>query len=114
MGKTIKLQIDLGCHQAYYQRQEGCMKADRIDKLPGQPEVGFDHYAGYVTVDAEAGRALFDYFAESPYNRSSKPLVLWLKCSMEGPDARPWDMEPWKNLDRFGSTCKNMDSLSAC
>ncbi|XP_076940259.1 serine carboxypeptidase 1-like [Bidens hawaiensis] len=68
--------------------QEGSMEADRIDKLPGQPEVDFNQYAGYVTVDAEAGRALFYYFAESPYNSSSKPLVLWLNggpgCSSLG------------------------------
>ncbi|KAI3785499.1 hypothetical protein L1987_44618 [Smallanthus sonchifolius] len=68
--------------------QEGSMEADRIDKLPVQPEVDFDHYAGYVTVDAEAGRALFYYFAESPQNSSTKPLVLWLNggpgCSSFG------------------------------
>ncbi|XP_076918484.1 serine carboxypeptidase 1-like [Bidens hawaiensis] len=68
--------------------QEGSMEADRIDKLPGQPEVDFNHYAGYVTVDAEAGRALFYYFAESPHSSSSKPLVLWLNggpgCSSLG------------------------------
>lgn len=64
--------------RVYIVPQQGSMEADRIDKLPGQPEVDFDHYAGYVTVDAEAGRALFYYFAESPHNSSTKPLVLWL------------------------------------
>ncbi|KAK1433516.1 hypothetical protein QVD17_10427 [Tagetes erecta] len=68
--------------------QEGSMEADRIDKLPGQPEADFEHYAGYVTVDSEAGRALFYYFAESPQNSSTKPLVLWLNggpgCSSFG------------------------------
>ncbi|XP_076904593.1 serine carboxypeptidase 1-like [Bidens hawaiensis] len=68
--------------------QQGSMKADRIDKLPGQPEVNFEHYAGYVTVDPDAGRALFYYFAESPDNSSTKPLVLWLNggpgCSSFG------------------------------
>ncbi|KAK9074438.1 hypothetical protein SSX86_007036 [Deinandra increscens subsp. villosa] len=72
----------------YIVPQEGSMEADMIDKLPGQPEVDFDHYAGYVTVDAEAGRALFYYFAESPQNSSTKPLVLWLNggpgCSSFG------------------------------
>ncbi|KAM0032752.1 putative carboxypeptidase D [Helianthus debilis subsp. tardiflorus] len=58
--------------------QEGSLAADRIDKLPGQPVADFEQYAGYVTVDAEAGRALFYYFAESPQNSSTKPLVLWL------------------------------------
>jgi serine carboxypeptidase-like clade II len=59
--------------------QEGLMQADKIDKLPGQPYgVNFDQYSGYVTVDHEAGRELFYYFVESPYNSSTKPLVLWL------------------------------------
>ncbi|KAI3758979.1 hypothetical protein L6452_06552 [Arctium lappa] len=68
--------------------QEGSQEADRIDRLPGQPEVDFDQYAGYVTVDPHAGRALFYYFAESPQNSSTKPLVLWLNggpgCSSFG------------------------------
>ncbi|PWA44485.1 Peptidase S10, serine carboxypeptidase [Artemisia annua] len=72
----------------YIVPQEGSREADMIDKLPGQPEVDFDQYAGYVTVDAEAGRALFYYLAESPQNSSTKPLVLWLNggpgCSSFG------------------------------
>lgn len=59
--------------------QEGMMEADKIQTLPGQPEgVDFDQYAGYLTVDAKAGRALFYYFVESPQSSSTKPLVLWL------------------------------------
>ncbi|XP_076912639.1 serine carboxypeptidase 1-like [Bidens hawaiensis] len=68
--------------------QQGSMEADRIHKLPGQPDVDFEHYAGYITVDPDAGRALFYYFAESPTNFSTKPLVLWLNggpgCSSFG------------------------------
>ncbi|MBA0674672.1 hypothetical protein Goari_016255, partial [Gossypium aridum] len=52
---------------------------DKIGALPGQPNgVDFNHYSGYVTVDSKAGRALFYYFAESPNNSSTNPLVLWL------------------------------------
>ncbi|KAH9692625.1 Carboxypeptidase [Citrus sinensis] len=69
--------------------QEGMMEADKIKTLPGQPEgVDFDQYAGYLTVDPKAGRALFYYFVESPQSSSSKPLVLWLNggpgCSSLG------------------------------
>ncbi|KAL7606256.1 hypothetical protein Lser_V15G18896 [Lactuca serriola] len=68
--------------------QQGSKEEDMIDKLPGQPQVDFDHYSGYVTVDSKAGRALFYYFAESPHNSSTKPLVLWLNggpgCSSFG------------------------------
>lgn len=63
----------------YISPQDGTMKDDKIDVLPGQPEgVDFDQYSGYVTVDPTAGRALFYYFVESPENSSTKPLVLWL------------------------------------
>lgn len=59
--------------------QDGQKEKDKIESLPGQPPgVEFDQYSGYVTVDHEAGRALFYYFVEAPLNSSSKPLVLWL------------------------------------
>lgn len=51
---------------------------DRIVRLPGQPQVGFQHYSGYVTVDEKKQRALFYYFAEAEIQPASKPLVLWL------------------------------------
>nr|XP_019710268.1 serine carboxypeptidase II-3 isoform X2 [Elaeis guineensis] len=70
--------------------QKGLKESDKISKLPGQPEgIDFDQYGGYVTVDAEAGRALFYYFTEAVSDDpSSKPLVLWLNggpgCSSLG------------------------------
>jgi serine carboxypeptidase-like clade 2 len=61
------------------EQQLRLMKADKVKALPGQPKgVNFDQYAGYVSVDAKAGRELFYYFVESPLNSSIKPLVLWL------------------------------------
>ncbi|KAK7401235.1 hypothetical protein VNO78_12565 [Psophocarpus tetragonolobus] len=74
---------------AYVATQEGLRQVDKIATLPGQPKgVNFDQYAGYVTVDPKAGRSLFYYFVESPYNSSAKPLVLWLNggpgCSSLG------------------------------
>ncbi|XP_059659730.1 serine carboxypeptidase 1-like [Cornus florida] len=73
----------------YIGPQDGLMQADKIDALPGQPDgVNFDQYAGYVTVDPQAGRTLFYYFVESPQNSSTNPLVLWLNggpgCSSLG------------------------------
>jgi serine carboxypeptidase-like clade II len=56
---------------------------DKIVSLPGQTEVAeFDQYAGYVTVDAKAGRALFYFFVEAPHDSLNTPLVLWLNGGM--------------------------------
>ncbi|KAG8368332.1 hypothetical protein BUALT_Bualt15G0034600 [Buddleja alternifolia] len=74
----------------YIASQDGLKEADQITMLPGQPNVNFDQYSGYVTVDPTAGRALFYYFTEAE-DSSSKPLVLWLNggpgCSSIGSGA---------------------------
>lgn len=58
---------------------ESTKEDDRIAALPGQPcGVNFAQFAGYVTVDRKNGRELFYYFVESPYDASTKPLILWL------------------------------------
>lgn len=61
---------------------------DRITLLPGQPQVEFNQFSGYVTVDEKNQRALFFYFAEAEKDAASKPLVLWLNggpgCSSLG------------------------------
>ncbi|KAG8077127.1 hypothetical protein GUJ93_ZPchr0006g45252 [Zizania palustris] len=52
---------------------------DRVARLPGQAfDVGFVHYAGYVTVSEERGAALFYWLFEAAEDPASKPLVLWL------------------------------------
>ncbi|XP_040992930.1 serine carboxypeptidase-like 40 [Juglans microcarpa x Juglans regia] len=62
-----------------YVPQECSKEEDRIERLPGQPQVKFSQYGGYVTVDKAAGRALFYYFAEANNpNKDSLPLLLWL------------------------------------
>lgn len=65
--------------------QDGLKENDRIEKLPGQPEVQFSQYGGYVTVDKSAGRAMYYYFVEALKSKDSAPLLLWLnggKCLM--------------------------------
>ncbi|KAM3268839.1 serine carboxypeptidase-like 45 isoform X1 [Capsicum chacoense] len=61
---------------------------DKVIKLPGQPQVGFQQFSGYVTVDDKKQRSLFYYFVEAETDPASKPLVLWLNggpgCSSLG------------------------------
>ncbi|KAE8702566.1 Serine carboxypeptidase-like 27 [Hibiscus syriacus] len=59
----------------------GDQHSDKITELPGQPSnVDFNQYSGYVTVNEDAGRALFYWLTELPLNRTpeTRPLVLWL------------------------------------
>ncbi|KAM7516706.1 hypothetical protein LguiA_006289 [Lonicera macranthoides] len=53
-------------------------EADRIMTLPGQPEVSFQQFSGYVTVNKIVGRALFYWLTEAVHQPLSKPLVIWL------------------------------------
>ncbi|KAL7241343.1 hypothetical protein ACSBR2_006878 [Camellia fascicularis] len=61
---------------------------DRIHQLPGQPQVSYQQFSGYVTVDVKKQKALFYYFVEAESDPASKPLVLWLNggpgCSSLG------------------------------
>lgn len=53
---------------------------DKIALLPGQPQVSFQQFSGYVnvTVDDKQQKALFYYLVEAQTDPTSKPLVLWL------------------------------------
>ncbi|XP_058747914.1 serine carboxypeptidase-like 42 [Vicia villosa] len=67
---------------------EGYPSEDLVVKLPGQPEVEFSQYAGYVDIDVKHGRSLFYYFVEADHEPNKKSLTLWLNggpgCSSIG------------------------------
>ncbi|KAI9082279.1 hypothetical protein K1719_035702 [Acacia pycnantha] len=112
-GSTVWIHMAL-CRSQLQEAQEGFKKADKIRALPGQPRgVNFDQYSGYVTVDPKAGRALFYYFVESPYNSSTKPLVLWLNggpgCSSLGYGAMQ-ELGPFR-VNCNGKHCSSMNML---
>ncbi|GMN48377.1 hypothetical protein TIFTF001_017557 [Ficus carica] len=66
----------------------GYPEENLVERLPGQPEVEFSQYAGYVDVDLNAGRSLFYYFVEADSHPHNKSLTLWLNggpgCSSVG------------------------------
>lgn len=62
-----------------YEHPEDLLRQrDKITALPGQPQVDFDQYGGYITVSAKTRRSFFYYFVEAPKNKESLPLMLWL------------------------------------
>ncbi|KAF6160836.1 hypothetical protein GIB67_036037 [Kingdonia uniflora] len=53
-------------------------ESDLVTDLPGQPEVKFRHYAGYIKVRPSEEKALFYWFFEAEDRVDERPLVLWL------------------------------------
>lgn len=75
-------------HHHHHQHPSNSNLTDKIANLPGQPQVSFQQFSGYVTVDQKKHKSLFYYFVEAEVDPSSKPLVLWLNggpgCSSLG------------------------------
>ena len=67
-------------------------EADLVTGLPGQPAVGFRHYAGYVDVGSRGGggKALFYWFFEAEREPEKKPLLLWLNGGTQAPFLSHW------------------------
>lgn len=78
---------------------------DLVHILPGQPNVSFAQYAGYVTVNETAGRALFYYLAEATNSSETKPLVLWLNGGLSPP-------APLGRLITMRSTRKCLETIN--
>ncbi|KAK8300990.1 hypothetical protein V6Z11_D05G428400 [Gossypium hirsutum] len=62
---------------------------DLITKFPGQPNVNFRQFGGYIDVDENVvGRSLFYYFVEAEKDPLTQPLTVWLTggpgCSSVG------------------------------
>ncbi|WOK93994.1 serine carboxypeptidase-like 35 [Canna indica] len=51
-------------------------QSDLIVDLPGQPQVEFRHYAGYVRINED--KSMFYWFYKAVKAPSKKPLLLWL------------------------------------
>ena len=57
---------------------DGFPMNDLTSKLPGQPDVSFRQFAGYIDVDEKAGPSLFYYFVEAEKDPMNQPLTIWL------------------------------------
>ncbi|KAL3832971.1 hypothetical protein ACJIZ3_007707 [Penstemon smallii] len=64
--------------EKFINSQKGLKEKDLIERLPGQPQVKFRQYGGYVTVNKTAGRAFYYYFVEAQRSEKTLPLLLWL------------------------------------
>ncbi|XP_069151474.1 serine carboxypeptidase-like 45 isoform X1 [Solanum lycopersicum] len=88
ISKPMAMAVFLFLLYAYVGIVSALPHPDKITKLPGQPQVGFQQFSGYVTVDDKKQRSLFYYFVEAETDPASKPLVLWLNggpgCSSLG------------------------------
>ncbi|CAK9177476.1 unnamed protein product [Ilex paraguariensis] len=73
---------------SFMEGESSLCESEKIIQLPGQPQVWFQQFSGYVTVDDHKQRALFYYFVEAEIEPATKPLVLWLNggpgCSSLG------------------------------
>ncbi|ERN07520.1 serine carboxypeptidase-like 25 isoform X1 [Amborella trichopoda] len=74
-GEVLGVQREQQSTASGVEREE---EQDRILRLPGQPEVSFKQFSGYVTVNEQVGRALFYWLTEAELEPESRPLVLWL------------------------------------
>ncbi|KAK9041581.1 hypothetical protein V6N11_016678 [Hibiscus sabdariffa] len=68
---------------------DGFPTNDLISKLPGQPDVNFRQFAGYIDMDdGVAGVSFFYYFVEAENDAMNQPLTVWLTggpgCSSVG------------------------------
>ncbi|KAK8712269.1 hypothetical protein V6N13_147509 [Hibiscus sabdariffa] len=68
---------------------DGFPMNDLISKLPGQPDVNFRQFTGYIDVDdGAAGVSFFYYFVEAENDAMNQPLTVWLTggpgCSSVG------------------------------
>ncbi|GAV83863.1 Peptidase_S10 domain-containing protein [Cephalotus follicularis] len=89
---TLSVNLVVSTRNRQWRRDKKGLKSIANDALvidfPGQPSADFKHYAGYVTVNENNGRALFYWFYEAMTLPNEKPLVLWLNggpgCSSVG------------------------------
>ncbi|KAL9314303.1 hypothetical protein ACSQ67_019755 [Phaseolus vulgaris] len=69
---------------------------DRVGRLPGQNfNVSFAHYAGYITVEENAGRTLFYWFIEALEDPHSKPLSEEIGPFHINPDGKTLHPNPY-------------------
>lgn len=79
------------------QRYTAAAEADRVDRVPFQPNVSFAQFAGFVNIsDSSTRRDIFYWFVESERAPETDPLLLWTNgggsqlCCRTEPCSVPW------------------------
>lgn len=92
---------------------------DRVHNLPGIGKPSSPLYAGYITVDESAGRALFYILAESA-SSVDDPVILWYgdrpfpgDAIQLFADARPWSCLPTLLTD-VGPAARRLNGGPGC
>ncbi|MQM19980.1 hypothetical protein Taro_052994 [Colocasia esculenta] len=93
-------------------------ESDLVTTLPGQPPVGFRHFAGYVGARPGDAKELFYWFFEAEGGAGNKPLVLWLnggRCMQQPPRSLSLSLSlsPLMNLfTNFYLDCPGCSSIA--
>ncbi|EOY13055.1 Serine carboxypeptidase 44 [Theobroma cacao] len=95
----------------------GFPMSDLIEKLPGQPNVTFRQFSGYIDVDEKTGRSLFYYFVEAEKDPMNLPLTVWLTgvsnlLFIDSPVGAGWSYSNTSNDYEVGDDSTNKDLLT--
>lgn len=82
MSKKNAFSLWLSCVTIFLVLEQASVESadatQRVQRLPGQPPVRFEQYAGYVIVNEEKGRAIFYWFIEADHKKAATmPVSFW-------------------------------------
>ncbi|XP_024400260.1 serine carboxypeptidase 24 isoform X2 [Physcomitrium patens] len=112
MSKKNAFSLWLSCVTIFLVLEQASVESadatQRVQRLPGQPPVRFEQYAGYVIVNEEKGRAIFYWFIEADHKKAATmPVSFWFNggpgCSSIGAGAMS-ELGPFYNKNEPGES----------